>query len=136
MAGTDLTINEQGTVTEFKSLALTNAPRTNHLQPLLASLAAAAQHKESTMSNDFRAQLAAALGIDQAASDETVVASIPAIKEQVGTVLPVDDPFWDTHYPPIGFNCRCGVRSLSESELERYRGRLPYLYPSAQSGDV
>jgi phage I-like protein len=80
------TINEQGTVTGLKSLALTNAPRTNHLQPLLASLAAAAQKKESTMSNDFRAQLAAALGIDQAASDETVVASIAAIKEQAGTV--------------------------------------------------
>jgi phage I-like protein len=80
------TINEAGTVTSLQSLALTNTPRTNSLQPLLASLAAAAQNKESTMSNDLRAQLAAALGIDQAASDETVVASIAAIKEQAGTV--------------------------------------------------
>lgn len=27
-----------------------------------------------------------------------------------GTVLPVDDPFWDSYYPPNGWNCRCYVR--------------------------
>lgn len=35
------------------------------------------------------------------------------------TVLHVDDPWWDTHYPPNGWGCRCGVRSLSQRQLER-----------------
>ncbi len=30
-----------------------------------------------------------------------------------GTVLPVDDEWWQTHYPPNGWNCRCTVMSLS-----------------------
>lgn len=33
------------------------------------------------------------------------------------TVLPVDSPWWKTHYPPNGWNCRCGVIQLSEDEL-------------------
>ncbi len=36
-----------------------------------------------------------------------------------GTVLPWDDPWWDTHYPPNGWGCKCGVASCSESELAR-----------------
>ena len=35
------------------------------------------------------------------------------------TVLPADDPWWDTHYPPNGWNCRCTVVSMSRRELER-----------------
>lgn len=38
-------------------------------------------------------------------------------------VLRHDDPFWDTHYPPNGWGCKCGLRSLSSRELERYRQR-------------
>lgn len=29
-----------------------------------------------------------------------------------------DDPIWEQIYPPNGFNCRCRVRTLSESRLE------------------
>lgn len=39
----------------------------------------------------------------------------------VGTVLPVDDPWWDTHYPPNGWGCQCGVRQISGREA-RERG--------------
>ena len=35
------------------------------------------------------------------------------------TVLPVDDPWWDTHAPPCGWNCRCTLQSLSERDLGR-----------------
>ncbi|MEW5897732.1 MAG: phage minor head protein [Bacillota bacterium] len=36
-----------------------------------------------------------------------------------GMVFPADHPFWDTWYPPNGYRCRCGVRSLSERDLKR-----------------
>ncbi|MBD3728753.1 MAG: minor capsid protein [Sphingomonadales bacterium] len=36
-----------------------------------------------------------------------------------GTVLPVDDPWWDTHYPPCGWNCRCDAQPLNQRMLDR-----------------
>jgi SPP1 gp7 family putative phage head morphogenesis protein len=36
-----------------------------------------------------------------------------------GTILPVDHPWWDTHFPPCGWNCRCTVLQLSERDLAR-----------------
>lgn len=29
-----------------------------------------------------------------------------------GTIRRVDDPFWDTHFPPWEYNCRCTVQRL------------------------
>ncbi len=34
-------------------------------------------------------------------------------------VLPVDHPFWQTHFPPNGLFCRCIVRQLSEGQIQR-----------------
>lgn len=42
----------------------------------------------------------------------------PEHKAWDGTVLPVDDPWWHTHRPPNGWNCRCSVIQLSRAELE------------------
>jgi SPP1 gp7 family putative phage head morphogenesis protein len=36
-----------------------------------------------------------------------------------GTILPVDHPWWDTHYPPNGWNCRCDVQPVNARMLER-----------------
>lgn len=37
-----------------------------------------------------------------------------------GTVLPVDDEWWQTHYPPNGWNCRCTVMSLSRRMMDDF----------------
>lgn len=36
-----------------------------------------------------------------------------------GTILPVDDPWWDTHFPPCGWNCRCDGQPLNQRMLDR-----------------
>lgn len=39
-----------------------------------------------------------------------------------GLVLPVDDPFWDTHMPPgWAWMCRCQVVQIAEYEMEEQR---------------
>ena len=35
-------------------------------------------------------------------------------------VLPIDHPFWLTHYPPTGFRCRCSCIALTEKQALKY----------------
>lgn len=35
-----------------------------------------------------------------------------------GRVFRADDPIWDTWYPPNGFRCRCGIKTLSERQVK------------------
>jgi uncharacterized protein with gpF-like domain len=37
-----------------------------------------------------------------------------------GVILPVDDEWWLTHYPPNGWFCHCTVQSLSADDIDRY----------------
>jgi SPP1 gp7 family putative phage head morphogenesis protein len=32
--------------------------------------------------------------------------------------LPVDDPFWDTHFPPCGWRCRCRATSINQKDYD------------------
>jgi len=36
-----------------------------------------------------------------------------------GLILPADDPWWQTHYPPNGWGCKCKVFAAGPRELER-----------------
>ena len=36
-----------------------------------------------------------------------------------GQVFHAEEEFWDHAFPPNGFLCRCGVRSLSEADMQR-----------------
>lgn len=56
-----------------------------------------------------------------------------------GIIRPVDDPIWQTIYPPNGWNCRCQVQQLSQRDMDRrgYRvtpdGDLPDLGPTGSA---
>lgn len=45
-------------------------------------------------------------------------------------VLPSDHPFWETHWPPNGYRCRCRVVSMTQREYDRgysdYRAPIEY----------
>lgn len=42
-----------------------------------------------------------------------------AHKPYYGMILPVDDVFWQTHYPPNGYGCQCQVRQITARRAER-----------------
>ncbi|MEZ5782082.1 MAG: phage minor head protein [Rhizobiaceae bacterium] len=43
----------------------------------------------------------------------------------VGIILPIDHPFWRTHFPPNGWLCKCQVRQISAREAAQLLGRDP-----------
>ncbi|RTL99772.1 hypothetical protein EJV44_04635 [Ancylobacter aquaticus] len=45
--------------------------------------------------------------------------------EWVGVILPVDHPWWRTHFPPNGWGCLCRARQITEFEARRLLGRPP-----------
>lgn len=48
-----------------------------------------------------------------------------------GVVKPVDDPFWDTNYPPNGWGCRCDVEQVASDERAK---PLPANYSDQRQG--
>lgn len=61
-----------------------------------------------------------------------------------GMVLPIDDAWWDSHRPPNGWNCRCGVIQLSKYDLRAMGKAAPDKAPpikrrewvNARTGEV
>lgn len=58
------------------------------------------------------------LGYDAILDDRTS----PVCKRCNGAILPADDPWWDTHVPPLHHRCRSTVRSFTKREAERRGG--------------
>ncbi len=61
-----------------------------------------------------------------------------------GTILPIDHPWWRTHYPPNGWKCRCDAMSVSLDDMRRYgwkvsgapEGEGPTTWINPATGDV
>lgn len=41
-----------------------------------------------------------------------------------GTILPIDHPWWDQHFPPCGWNCRCTTSTLDQATIDRRGWRI------------
>jgi hypothetical protein len=37
-----------------------------------------------------------------------------------GLILPKDDPWWDNHFPPNGWGCKCYTRAVTENQKNKY----------------
>jgi hypothetical protein len=61
-----------------------------------------------------------------------------------GTIRPIGDPWWDTHYPPCGWSCRCTAVPVNDrmmarrgwSVTERPAAFLPERYVNPRTGEV
>jgi len=61
-----------------------------------------------------------------------------------GIVLRHDNPWWNTHYPPNGWGCKCGVMTMSNSQYQLLKGTLntetpddgSYDYVNKRTGEV
>ncbi len=55
-----------------------------------------------------------------------------------GIIKPIDDSFWDTHYPPNDWGCRCDVQAVDDepTEVTRALPSIPKLFDTnlAKSG--
>lgn len=47
-----------------------------------------------------------------------------------GLIYPVDDPFWNSYYPPNGWRCRCTVQKLTERD---YNHQKPKDQPNSET---
>lgn len=47
-----------------------------------------------------------------------------------GLILPADDPWWNKHYPPNDWGCKCYVETLSEADMERLGKQDPDKRPT------
>ena len=53
-----------------------------------------------------------------------------------GLVLRHDDPWWDTHYPPNGWGCKCFVDALNARDLKRLGKSGPDTAPPVRTRTV
>jgi hypothetical protein len=49
----------------------------------------------------------------------------PEHESFAGTILPVDHPWWDTHTPPLSWNCKCSIRQTRREATDLPPGEEP-----------
>lgn len=54
----------------------------------------------------------------------------------VGTILPIDDPFWKTHWPPNGWLCKCQVRMITAREAKTLIGTKRVIGKNPDGTDI
>ena len=42
----------------------------------------------------------------------------PQHRQWNGLIFPIDHSFWQTHYPPNGWGCRCTIRAYGQAEMD------------------
>ena len=88
---------------EKKAQSIMNRHNKTWLRAELQAATASAQAAESWQHFERRAYLYPNLRYETA-GDERVRQSHRVLD---GTIKPVNDPFWNTHAPPLGWGCRC-----------------------------
>jgi len=48
-----------------------------------------------------------------------------------GLILPKNDPFWDSHFPPNGWGCKCYTRAVTENQRKKYEAEGIPVPPAA-----
>lgn len=56
-------------------------------------------------------------------------------KQWNGLVLATDDPWWNTHYPPNGWGCRCTVTGVGKGRMRALGKDAPDQAPDPSDGD-
>jgi uncharacterized protein with gpF-like domain len=51
-----------------------------------------------------------------------------------GIILPADHPWWQSHFPPNGWGCKCWVRQISKREAERLTATGQYMTEAPDLG--
>ena len=54
----------------------------------------------------------------------------------VGLILPIDDPFWRSHWPPNGWQCKCQVRMISARARDRLLGTERVIGQDPDGNDI
>lgn len=102
------------TKTEFKRI-LKDSP--HHLKTLhrtqLQAEAMAARYEDLSESTDSHPYWQYVAILDSVTR--------PSHAALAGKVFPFDDPFWNSHFPPNGYNCRCSVRALNNKNIKQRR---------------
>lgn len=53
-----------------------------------------------------------------------------------GIILPMDDPFWESYYPPNGYRCRCYVRRHTERNADHRRAQYEARHGQMPDSDM